>query len=313
MRYWIHRCKYQGGFEILDKENKLTIGFSDCANNEEMVNTIKRNAGKEFDDIYKEIYGGAIWRSRWSLWYFTCEMKTGDIVVVPRDGGFSVCRLIGEVSLSPLRDVKDIGFEWNVEKIVNNKGPRENYASNALLSRMKCYQTTADICDLADSVENAIKRVEENKPFSLPIELADKCYEMLGAKGYGSPDHFEQLLLAYFTKQGAKAKVLPKNNSDKVGDCDVEAVFPLLHLTISVQAKKHWGQTGDWAVQQIADYAENRKKSDNTDANWSYVNWVVSFAEEFTETAVQKAQMNGVVLINGKDFCKMLISAGLEV
>ena len=87
----------------------------------------------------------------------------------------------------------------------------------------------------------------------------------------------------------------------------------MLHLTISVQAKKHWGQTGDWAVQQITDYAENRKKSDNADTNWSYINWVVSFAEEFTESAVLKAQENGIVLINGRDFCKMLIAAGLDI
>ena len=66
-------------------------------------------------------------------------------------------------------------------------------------------------------------------------------------------------------------------------------------------------------MQQISDYSKNRKKSDNADVNWSYVNWVVSFAEEFTEAAIQKAQMNGVVLINGKDICKMLIAAGFEV
>ena len=311
MRYWIHRCKYQGGFEHFEKENRLTIGFSDCANNEQMRDAIAKNAGKEFDEIYHNIYGGSIWRSRWSLWYFTCEMKADDIVVVPRDGGFSVCKLIGEVKVSDLREIKDIGFEWKVEKIIDFCGPREAYASTSLLSRMKCFQTTADIGDLAESVNTAIKRFNDKKPFSLPSELADKCRELLDANG--SPDHFEQLLLSYFAKQGAKAKILPKNGSEKIGDCDVEAVFPLLHLTISVQAKKHWGQTGDWAVQQITDYAENRKKSDNADTNWSYINWVVSFAEEFTESAVLKAQENGIVLINGRDFCKMLIAAGLDI
>ena len=311
MKYWIHRCKYQGGFEHFDKENRLTIGFSDCANNEQMLEAIKQDNGESFDSVYRAIYGGAIWRSRWSLWYFTCVMKAGDIVVIPRDGGFSVCKLLDNVSVSPLRNIKDIGFEWKVEKIIDFCGPREGYASTALLSRMKCYQTTADIGDLADSVNNAIKRFEEDRPFSLPTELADKCRELLDENG--SPDHFEQLLLSYFTKQGAKAKILPKNGSDKVGDCDVEAVFPLLHLTVSVQAKKHWGQTDSWAVQQIADYAENRKKSDNADANWTYVNWVVSFAEEFTKSAALKAQENGVVLINGRDFCKMLIATGLDI
>ena len=55
------------------------------------------------------------------------------------------------------------------------------------------------------------------------------------------------------------------------------------------------------------------KKSDIADANWTYVNWVVSFAEEFTKSAALKAQENGVVLINGRDFCKMLIATGLDI
>ncbi len=310
--YWLHRCKYQGGFDHFDKENKLTIGFSDCANDDKMLNAIKQNNGQEFDDRYRDIYNGEIWRSRWSLWYFTCEMKSGDIVVVPRDGGFSVCKLLDKVLESPLRFEKDIGFEWKVEKIVDDIFcPRDAYASPALLSRMKCYQTTANIKDLADSVENAIKRFKENKPFALSQELASKCRELLDENG--SPDHFEQLLLSYFLKQGAKARILPKNSSEKVGDCDVEAVFPLLHLTVSAQVKKHWGQTGDWAVQQITDYTKNRKENDNVDANWTYVNWVVSFAEEFTKEATDNAKENGVILINGSDFCKMLIAVGLDI
>ena len=88
MQYWIHRCKYQGGFEFFDKENCLTIGFSDCANDEDMLDAIRKNDGDQFDTVYREIYKGEIWRSRYSLWYFTCVMKENDIVVVPRDGGF---------------------------------------------------------------------------------------------------------------------------------------------------------------------------------------------------------------------------------
>lgn len=311
MKYWIHRCKFEGGFEHFDKENRLTIGFSDCAKNEQMLEAIKQENGELFDSVYRAVYDGAIWRSRWSLWYFTCVMKAGDIVVIPRDGGFSVCKLLDQVRESPLRNIKDIGFEWKVEKIIDSCRPREDYASTALLSRMKCRLTTLDIGDLEDSVNDAIKRYEEDRPFSLPKELAVKCRELLDKNG--SPNHFEQLLLFFFTKQGAKAEVLPKNSSEKVGDCDVEAVFPLLRLTVSVQAKKHWGQTGVWAVQQISDYAENRKKSDNEDENWTYVNWVVSLAEEFTDSAVSKAKENGVVLINGRKFCKMLIAAGLDI
>ena len=69
-----------------------------------MLKAIKQNKGNEFDAIYRDIYGGSIWRSRWSLWYFTCVMKAGDIVIIPRDGDFSVCKLLDQVRESPLRD-----------------------------------------------------------------------------------------------------------------------------------------------------------------------------------------------------------------
>jgi len=120
--------------------------------------------------------------------------------------------------------------------------PREAYASAGLLSRMKCFQTTLNISDLKEDVDNAIERYKSNKPFSLSDDLAKKCHEILDING--SPDHFERLLCDYFTKLGARSEILSKNYSNKVGDCDISATFPNLRLTISVQAKKHWGITG---------------------------------------------------------------------
>lgn len=311
MQYWIHRCKYQGGFEFFDKENRLTIGFSDCANDEDMLDAIRKNDGDQFDTVYREIYKGEIWRSRYSLWYFTCVMKENDIVVIPRDGGFSVCKLIGNVSISNLKDERDIGFEWRVEKIVPFCGPRESYATTGMLSRMKIFQTTACINDLKDDVESAISRFKEKKPFSLSAELSQKCYDLLDK--HGSPEHLERLLANYFTSLGCTTSILPKNYSDKIGDCDVSAVFPALHLTISVQVKKHWGETGDWAVKQISEYAQHLKRDEEVkDSNWAYMNWVVSFARDFSDDAKELARKNGVILINGDDFCRMLIAGGLN-
>lgn len=308
MNYWIHRCRYEGGYAILDNEHRLTIGFSDCANSEEMAAVVEKRDGKAFDKLYWKIYGGNIWRARWALWYFTCEMEAGDIVVIPRDGGFTVCRLQEKPILSDRRNEKDIGWEWNVELLVPICYPREAYASVALLSRMKCRQTTLRIDDLAEDVEKAIQRVRDNKPFSLPGELADKCRELLDKDG--SPDHFERLLRDYFARLGASVEILSKNYGGKVGDCDVSATFPSLKLTISVQAKFHSGTTGEWAVQQIAEYAkDNREKSG--DFNWTYASWVVSFADDFTEETKEMARRENVVLINGKEFCTMLVANGL--
>ena len=309
MNYWIHRCAYMGGHEILDNEHRLTIGFSDCANNPKMVAAVEKRDGKAFDAIYESVYGGNIWRARWSLWYFTCEMEAGDIVVVPRDGGFSVCKLKGVPILSGRRNDADIGWEWNVQPLVKYCTPREAYATTALLSRMKCRQTTININGLGEDVEMSLRRYRGKKPFSLPAELSAKCHELLDSNG--SPDHFERLLLDYFQRLGAKAEILPKNYNGKIGDCDVSAVFPALRLTISVQAKKHWGRTDENAIAQIAKYAvPNHEKTD--DPNWTYASWVVSFADDFTEKAKALAKAEGVVLVNGRDFCEMLIANGIS-
>lgn len=309
MQYWLHRCEnHYSGIGILDNEHRLTIGFSDCANSDEMTDVILKKDGRAFDKLYKSIYGGEIWRARWSLWYFTCDMIAGDIVVVPRYDGFTVCKLRGNLLRSERRNTADIGWEWDVELLVPKCTPREAYATAALLSRMKCRQTTLNIGDLASDIEKAIQRFREHKPFSLPSELADKCRDLLAEDG--SPDHFERLLRDYFDRLGATVEILSKNYGGKVGDCDVSATFPALKLTISVQAKFHSGTTGDWAVQQIAEYAkDNQKKSG--DSNWTYANWVVSFGDDFTEETKAKAQQENVVLINGREFCGMLVANGL--
>lgn len=309
MNYWIHRCAYMGGHDILDKEHRLTIGFSDCAKDPDMAAIVKARNGKKFDPAYEKVYGGEIWRARWSLWYFACEMEAGDIVVVPRSGAFEVVRLKREPILSERRHEKDIGWEWEVEPLADICSPRDAYASEALLRRMKCRQTTISINDLSEDVEAALVRFRENRPFSLASELTRKCHELLGENG--SPGQFEGLLRDYFMRLGGAAEILSKNYSGKVGDCDIEAVFPALRLTISVQAKKHSGLTGDWAVRQIADYAKARRDEGESEPNWTYALWVVSFADDFSDEAKAMARKEGVVLINGVDFCKMLVAGGL--
>lgn len=305
--YWLHRCAYEGGHEILDAEHRLTIGFSDCAKDQGMVDSINSRSGQAFDENYKRVYGGDIWRARYSLWYFTCEMAAGDIIVVPRSGGFTICRLKDACVPSQRRNEADIGWEWPVEILADMCTPRDAYASTGLLSRMKCRQTTLNIGNLAEDVDLALMRFQNKNPFTLFGELAEKCHEALQKSG--APDHFESLVLDYLTRQGAEAQILSKNYSDKgEGDCDVSAVFRPLRLTISVQCKKHVGETNEFAVQQIVDYANRFKDSDD---NWTYVNWVVSFADDFTKKAKDLAAENGVILINGQEFCKMLIANGI--
>jgi hypothetical protein len=87
----------------------------------------------------------------------------------------------------------------------------------------------------------------------------------------------------------------------------VPALFPALRLNILVQCKKHWGKTNEWSVRQIADYAKAETESEG----WSYVKWVVSFADDFTDEAKELAKKEGVILISGNEFCRMLVTSGV--
>ncbi len=320
MSYWMHRVeKHYSGLDILFQEKRLTIGFSDCAKDDSFFEAFSKSQqdeqyrngayGKDFDDLYWEVYGGDIWRLRWSLWYFIHDMSAEDLVVVPYSGGFCICKLKGEALRSERRDTVDIGWEWEVE-ILADCNPRDGYASTSLLSRMKCQQLTLCLDALKDDVELALSKYRENKPYCFEEELARKCHDILDE--FGTPDEFERLVKNYFVRLGGQADVLSKNysgkdGSGKVGDCDVSALFPALRLNILVQCKKHWGKTNEWSVRQITDFAKAETESEG----WSYVKWVVSFADDFTDEAKELAKKEGVILISGNEFCRMLVTSGV--
>jgi hypothetical protein len=53
--YWLHRASYEGGLVILEKEKKLTIGYSDAASNDEMNMAL---ASKNYDSFcFNKAYG----------------------------------------------------------------------------------------------------------------------------------------------------------------------------------------------------------------------------------------------------------------
>ena len=309
MHYWLHRCsKHACGLLKLKTERILTIGFSDCARNSQLVEAIQNGNWDEFCKRYKDIYGNDLWRARHFLWHFAHNMCEGDVVVVPLDGAFSICRLVAGPRISPMatEGKEDIGWEWDVEPLANSIGPRDCYASAQLLSRMKARQTTLLIDDLASDVNDALDRILKGQPFSLPDELAVACRKILFAKG--GPDRFERLICDHFRRLGADDAYIPsKNARDKEGDCDIIANFSALRLTVFVQAKFHGGTEDDFAVRQIKDWTESKTLATETeDPNWTYVSWVISFADEFSEKAKALAKENSVVLINGDEFCKML-------
>ena len=300
--YWLHRVSHEGGLEILQKEGILTIGFSDVAASDAAKTAMRNHDYRAFCRAYTEVYKGAIERIKNNAWRFVVEMEIGDIVVVPCPWGFYVCEICGDALLCERANL-DLGWERAVKLIGDVLSPRELYARAALLSRMKCRQTNLCIDDLKEEVDSARERIKLN----LVDEVSDKLIEKL--REHGRPESLESFVAAVFENMGAEVEILPKYYRGKCGDCDVEATFPALHLVVSVQCKRHDGETDD-GVQQIFEYAT--RKPHNESDGWTHCKWVVSTADRFSREAENAAKTKNVRLIAGKEFARMLLNAGIK-
>ena len=89
-----------------------------------------------------------------------------------------------------------------------------------------------------------------------------------------------------------------------IGICPFPA--ELIHY---VQAKKHQGETSQWALNQINDYISHKEES--SDDGYTKIGWVVSTAKSFSNNCEEKAKIAGVQLINGLQFAQMLLEIGI--
>jgi restriction endonuclease Mrr len=175
---------------------------------------------------------------------------------------------------------------------------------------MKIRSTTVNISDLTHSVEQAIKACQESQPINLHSKLLSEQVRSTLAliRSQLTPDKFEHLIKWYFRKVGAtKVDIPAKNEKDKAGDADVIAEFEPIKTIIYVQAKKHNGETSDWAASQIQEYKDHKDASDG----YSRIAWVVSTCDKFSPNCIKLAEANNVVLLDGKAFVTLLLEAGI--
>ena len=340
MNYYLHRISHcmEWSYPLLEQRNLLSIGWSDFGAKPNFVSEHQDDWSRVADTVEGE-WGKQ--RNRYSLQRFL-EMKQGDRVVVPTFGAFRVYEIADDVRLVPTqiegelknlrnlddqcaairegymkmldeRDVRvDLGFFRRVKKVKVDI-PREKYADAPLTRRMKARQTNLFITDLKKNIEEAIRRYEEKQPINFRYEMLDKCGPAVldTIRGFQNPGQFEKLIKCYFECQGADVESPAKNERDKEGDADIIATFESLKLIVYVQAKFHCGETGKVAVEQITQYADNKKFS-GSDEEFTRLTWVVSTAENFTGDCKILAQRRQVRLIDGNEFAKMLLDTGIE-
>ena len=272
-------------------------------------------------------------RSRWNLWRFS-QFHEKDLVIVPLfDKEFAICQVLSEaVPISNISDEifynklneriavddqgiyslsnskrYDIGFLVRVKMLT--KIPR-SYADVALTARMKIRQANADINDIYKSVENAL---HAQAPVSIHDSLSESVLNNLqtALMQVITPEKLERVVQWYMKKKGANLVTIPaKNqpNKENGADADVIAEFNDLRVIFYIQVKKHEGLTDDWAVQQISEYKQQMQDDSN---DYTYISWVISTAE-FSDITIAQANENGVRLIGGSDFVKMLIDCGIN-
>ena len=337
-KYWLHRISYnwEVSYALL-KKGYLTLGWSSYAQTG-ILDAARKNEA-DLESVYKSKRDDKN-KSRWFMWYLA-HYQVGDIVVVPRDGLFSICRVI-EIA-KPISEIQneignfsdenncsiiwedgllkkgnkdiDLGFVVKVDIICTKK--RNEYADSFLTSRMKMQQTIGDITDLSNSVNSVLTATKpinfyENAKETGAITLLTRIQEDL------NPDKFERLVKAFMEKIGSDYPYIPaKNEHGKKdnADADVVAVFSCLKIAIHVQVKFHTGKTDEWAIEQITRYIR-QLEDEETSLKHSDVDvlvnipWVIS-SGSFTSKSKELADTNKVRLIDGLEFSNMLMDIGL--
>ena len=319
---------------LLFKHFYLSIGWSDFSS-DIFVNDVKERGDSAIGEaLQKEGWG--LPSNRWNLWRFIKGMSKCDIVVVPTWGVFSLFEIADDEVLS--NESIDVGFfkDWNGHyaslhddgyfynaenkcidlgfyrkmKPIHLNIPREEYADQDLYLRMKIRQTNADISDLAESIEYAREAFEQKKPINLKEQIVEETAPKLLSliEKLTNNTKFENLVEWYLKSIGARVDTPSKNESPtEDGDADKVAFFENIKTAIMVQVKKHEGTTDDWAIQQIKAYKANHNYGD-----YHTQMWVISSCQDFSARAKIEAEAEGVRLINGWEFAKMILNAGLE-
>lgn len=323
MRFWLHRISHESkiSYPLLEM-NYLSIGWSTHANKTDIAKAMLYNANEKEFQRYMAMTedGSEKLRSRRSLWNFL-QFRIGDIIVVPLYGGkFSIVEVAGlpepisqdlKAKLNRMENLPktyDIGFVCGIKPIQMSL-KRSTYADAALTSRMKMRQTNGNISDLAESVSSVMdgKRVDlyVDAKEALANELLRLIIEKLDA------NRFEQLIAWYFRKLGASAEIPAKNDVKKGvdSDADIIASFETLKTIIYVQAKKHEGQTNEWAITQIRNYTDQKLEYIE---GYTLGSWVITTGETFSEQAIAEARAANVLLMNGMDFAQALVEVGIS-
>lgn len=334
--YWMHRITNEREVKatFLDKAGLLFTGWG-ALSNDAFLDLVLHKEKPEYDRIYKEKTGLSP-HNRFFLYMFLNEFSKGDYVVVPGNKDFSVYEIISERPFSKehikeftnviaelnivedggkyfignVGEELDLGFFWKVKPVELNI-PREQYAKDSLRRRMKFQGTDNNITPLSKDVDEAIKRHQDKSPLFLKNEIVDTaCHVVLEKlQSISSDSAFEKVTRYYLERLGANSVMIPAKAllSKEQGDADVVAIFEALQVKVIVQVKHYLKEVNEEAVKQIL-----ASRCFYEDSTYTVIPWVIAACDTYTEGAQSLAEENGVRLITGSEFARLLLDVGLE-
>lgn len=150
----------------------------------------------------------------------------------------------------------------------------------------------SELDDFLNSISMEINKVVTEKlrnmsPSGRETSFESLCERLLQINGYTIKRH------NLYDRQGGDTDLICTRSRQDT------SIFEGGEVTLFVQIKKHWGNTGKDAVEQVLKMIEKEQDADGC---------VMSMADDFTGEAISLAEKNGIVLLNRDDICRLLIS-----
>ena len=252
-----------------------------------------------------------------SVWKFLWEMKNGDWIVVPHQGGvFYLAEVAGAAYWDGSKTAIECDSCFRRPVVWLNSGCpiARNMAKSGLRSRMKTQQTTASALDLIAEIADALKLAflegRTATKGTSKLLFVDSLRRTLSEatlkeilSGHMDERGFEQLIQRVLCGMGAvECVIIPRRKDAGV---DIRASFALgpTQIEIGVQAKYHRSKTEAHWLDHFA--AGLRKEGIS-------IGWFITSGElsdDFDEYAMKLSEKHGCQIhaIGGADFAALVV------
>lgn len=311
MNVWMLRINFDGvSLDTAIKNNEAYIGWV-CEDADSLIN------GKEFSrERVSKSLETAEWFQTQNNYYKGkaiaavsnfLSFKKGDYLVIPKSYEYAVAEVIDDLPFISTTEPDKRMFARKLRFLLNKdkKLLTPRYITYAKLTTTMGQRRT--LCWIGDEkhkkaidelLSHGVKTISEQ----IRETATDACLEIMrGPMSNMSADKLEHFAKLLLMKLGAQSvEVVPRRN-DK--GADVIGEFPLLDIRIGVQCKYHvYGKTDEYAVEQMA----NALAKDIVD-----IGWVISLTE-FGQVAQDKAEAEGIRLIDGRALAGLILDIGLH-